>query len=261
VLLAGVMLRYRLRFLLHELDLPLGVTTIGRSADCHVTLDDPLVSRRHVRIVVGSDRVVVEDIASRNGVLLNGVALRGVTRLRDGDRLRVGTQELVFSELGAMPAEPPGRATGQLRLCAGCHLPYPREVMSCPSCEETEQVDEDTLTGGGSPGTSSLELLVEALDRALTIGRLGDAERLVRRTSDQIAQLVAVGGSVDAELLDALALHAADLTAASQDPAWALWALDVYRDTHQIPPVDVVERLADVGQAAARRPLALGGGR
>ncbi len=249
--------RHRLRFLLHELDLPLGVTTIGRGVDCHVTLDDPLVSRRHVRITVGDDRVVVEDLSSRNGVLVNGFPLRGLTPLHDGDRLRLGAQEFVFCQAGASSAPPPRRPTAELRLCAGCRLPYPREVMSCPSCEETEQVDEDTLTGGGSADTSSLELLVEALDRALATGHVGDAQRLVWRTSDQIEQIVAMGGLVDAALLAALAVQAADLTTASHDPCWALWALDVYRDTHQVPPVDVVERLAAVGTAAARGPLVL----
>jgi hypothetical protein len=246
--------RPRLRFPLHELDLPLGVTTIGRGIDCHVTLDDPLVSRRHVRITVGGDRVVIEDLSSRNGVLVNGFPLRGMTPLHDGDRLRVGAQELVFCQPGATSSAP-RRPTAELRLCARCRLPYPREVMSCPSCEETEQVDEDTLTGGGSGDTSSLELLVEALDRALATGHLRDAQRLVRRTSDQIDQLVAMGGSVDSTLLAALAVQAAELTAASHDPSWALWALDVYRDTRQIPPVDVVERLAAVGTAAAQGPL------
>jgi hypothetical protein len=249
--------RPRLRFPLHELDLPLGVTTIGRGVDCHVTLDDPLVSRRHLRITVGGDRVVIEDLSSRNGVLLNGFPVRGLTPLRDGDRLRVGAQELVFCASRVSSSTPPRRPTAELRLCAGCRLPYPREVMSCPSCEETEQIDEDTLTGSDSPGTSSLELLVEALDRALATGHVGDAQRLVRRTSDQIDQLVAMGGSVDATLLAALAVQAADLTTASHDPCCALWALDVYRDTHQVPPVDVVERLAAVGTAAAQGPLVL----
>jgi hypothetical protein len=249
--------RHRLRFLLHELDLPLGVTTIGRGVDCHVTLDDPLVSRRHVRITVGGDRVVIEDLASRNGVLVNGSPIRGLMPLHDGDRLRVGAQELVFCQSGVSSAMPHRRPTAELRLCAGCRMPYPREVMSCPACEETEQIDEDTLTGAYSPGTSSLALLVEALDRALAIGRVGDAQRLVRRTSEQIDQLVAMGGSVDAALLAALAVQAAELTAASHDPCWALWALDVYRDTGQVPPVDVVERLAAVGTATAQGPLVL----
>jgi hypothetical protein len=248
--------RCRLRFLLHELDLPLGAMTIGRGADCQITLNDPLVSRRHVRILVGSDRVVIEDLNSRNGVLVNGAALRGLTQLRDGDRIRVGTQELVFRDQAFAAATPIRRATGELRICSTCRLPYPRQLLSCPACDEIERVDEDTLPGRGSPGIPILPLLVDALDHALSLGRVADAERLARRTSDQIHQLVAAGGSVDAALLATLAGRAADLTFQSQDPTWALWALDVYRDTRQVPPIDLVERLADVGKAAALGLLA-----
>ena len=175
------MLRHRLRFLLHELDLPLGVTTIGRGDECHLTVDDPLVSRRHVRIVVGSDQVVVEDLNSRNGVLLNGAPLHGTTRVHDGDRLRVGAQEFVLCEIGAAPVAtgaPIHRATAELRLCACCRLAYPLEVMSCPACGESEQVKEDTDTGLSPQGTSSLDLLAEGLERAVAAGRRGDAQRL-----------------------------------------------------------------------------------
>jgi hypothetical protein len=230
--------------------------TIGRSADCHLTVNDPLVSRRHARILVGSDRVVIEDLDSRNGVLVNGATICGLTHLRDGDRMRVGSQEFVFRDLAFGAGAPIHRASGELRLCARCRLPYPRQALSCPACEEVEQIDEDTLPGNGSLGRPTLPLLVEALEHALAHGRVEDAQRLVRRTSDQIDQVVAVGGSVDAALLAALAVKAAELTTQSQDPTWALWALDVYRDTRQIPPVDLVERLAEVGKAAALGLLA-----
>lgn len=139
--------RHRLRSPLLELNLPLGATVIGRDADCHVTLADPLVSRRHARILVGSDRVVVEDLGSRNGVFVNGLGVREPAPLRDGDRLRIGTQQFLYCEVAGATSEapPPMRPTGQLGLCATCRLPYPCELVSCPACEDTEQVEEDTL--------------------------------------------------------------------------------------------------------------------
>jgi len=130
---------------MQELDLPLGATIVGRGPDCHVTLDDPLVSRRHARILVGSDRTVVEDLGSRNGILVNGRGVREPTPLRDGDRLVVGTQQMVFYEVGLLGAtSPQGRPTGQLCRCAICSKPYASESVSCPACEATDQVDEET---------------------------------------------------------------------------------------------------------------------
>src|SRR5436853_6009735 len=79
--------RYRLRFLLQEFDLPRGATILRRSSDCHVTIEDPLVSRHHARIVLEGDRAVLYDLNSRNGVKVNGQAIKEPTELTDSDRL------------------------------------------------------------------------------------------------------------------------------------------------------------------------------
>lgn len=142
------MSRPRLRFQHQELDLPLGVTLIGRDLDCHVTLDDPLVSRKHARILVGTDRVVVEDLGSRNGILLNGVTIRRPTPLRDADRMYVGTQCFVYCEVDEVPPSLPSRPTAELGLCGGCRLPYPVKTPACPACGSTERLRRDDDPGG-----------------------------------------------------------------------------------------------------------------
>ena len=95
--------RFRLRFLLQEIDLPQGDTVLGRSATCQVTIEDPLVSREHARIRINGDRATIEDLRSRNGVQVGGAPVQGVHVLRDGERVRIGTQELVF--FAAAPPE------------------------------------------------------------------------------------------------------------------------------------------------------------
>jgi hypothetical protein len=251
--------RFRLRFLLQEFDLPRGITVIGRSLDCNLTIEDPLVSRQHARIQVDDEGGSVEDMESRNGVRVNGHTIRGATPLRDGDRVRIGTQDFVFCRV-----DPAGKAhsktTGVLRLCANCRLPYPREMAACPNCEATEQTDEETLSG--SFGTEnqtawSVQLLVEALERALTLGRVSDAERIARRATAQVEELVTAGGSIDTKALAALAAQAVATTMATNDPTWVLWTLDIYRRTDRVPPVDVVER---VGEAAAKHRGVVRGG-
>jgi hypothetical protein len=51
--------RYRLRFLLQEFDLPAGQTLIGRGDDCHITVFDPAISRRHARIFVDDQHALL----------------------------------------------------------------------------------------------------------------------------------------------------------------------------------------------------------
>ena len=242
------MARYRLRFVLQEFDLPQGTTIIGRSLDCHLTIEDPLVSRKHARIVVTADGAHIEDAGSRNGVKVNGATIREPTLLSNGDRLRIGTQDFVFCCV-----DPVGRAnsrtTGQLRLCANCHMPYPRELLACPSCEATEQTDEDTLTGSGSheaPHAWTMQLIIEALERALRLGRVSDAERLAKRATGQIEELVVAGRHVDEKALAGLAVQAVATSVASNDPSWALWVIDVYGRIPCVPPAEVVDSLTEV---------------
>jgi hypothetical protein len=110
--------------------------------------------------------------------------------------------------------------------------------------------------GGHSTRTWSAQLLVEALDRALALARLQDAERILRRATAQVEEMVASGGQVDFASLGALATRAAATTLATDDPTWALWVLDIYRRIGGVPPGEFVERLAEV--ATRHRPLVLG---
>ena len=64
--------------------------TIGRAPGCAVLLDDPTVSSLHARLTRRGDQVVLEDLGSRNGTLLNGRRLKVATALAPGDRLGVG---------------------------------------------------------------------------------------------------------------------------------------------------------------------------
>jgi hypothetical protein len=248
--------------LLQEFDLPRGITIIGRSLDCHLTIEDPLVSRQHARIVIDDAGASVEDMGSRNGVRVDGVTIKASTPLSDGMRLRIGTQDFLFCNVD-QPGKAHAKTTGVLRLCASCRMPYPREAPSCPNCESTEQTDEDTLTGvGASEGSNaarawSAQLLVEALDRALALQRLQDAERILRRATAQVDEAVSSGAPVDAASLSELAMRAAATTLAANDATWALWILDIYRRTALVPPAEVVERLAEV--ATRHRTLILAG--
>ena len=129
--------RYRLRFLLQEFDLPAGHTLIGRGEDCHITIFDPAISRRHARIFVDDRHALLEDLGSRNGCRVNGIPIKGMIELSDGDRLRIGTQELVLSEVHAATLSVIHRQTGSLCFCGSCRAAYAKEMDSCPHCGST----------------------------------------------------------------------------------------------------------------------------
>jgi hypothetical protein len=73
-----------------------GGAVIGRSHDCDVVLEDSGVSRRHASLRPSGDGWTIEDLRSTNGSRLNGAPLRDVRPLRDGDRIGLGSTEIVF---------------------------------------------------------------------------------------------------------------------------------------------------------------------
>lgn len=75
--------------------LDLGETTIGRSPDSSISLDDVTVSRRHATIKRSGDAYVLIDSGSLNGTYLNG-AVTSSAQLRHGDEIQIGKFRLHF---------------------------------------------------------------------------------------------------------------------------------------------------------------------
>ena len=64
---------------------------IGREPDnAIVILDDAYISGHHVKLTVADGRVLVDDLASKNGTYLNGSRLSRQQALHVGDRIQVG---------------------------------------------------------------------------------------------------------------------------------------------------------------------------
>ncbi len=221
-----------------------------------MTIEDPLVSRHHARIVLEGDRAVVYDLESRNGVKVNGHAIKEPTALKDGDRLRIGTQELVFCRVDTQPAltSSSAKTTGFLRHCARCRMPYPQEAGACPSCGATEALDEETLSGQFGANAQqiwSVQLFLEVLERAMGLERYDDVNRILRRATAQVEERIVRGDQVDQSQLAKLATAAVQAALVLGDPTWGLWVAQVYRRVPQVVPEDVVGRL---GEIAARFP-------
>jgi hypothetical protein len=242
--------RFRLRFLLQEVDLGPGDTIIGRSATCQITIDDPLVSREHAKIRVAEERLTIEDLGSRNGVSVAGKPIKTVVDLADGDRVRIGSQELVVcvSATGAV-GNAQRRTTGFMCHCAACGTPYPTESPGCPSCGSKERAQEDTLTGPSSDRDWALELAAEAVVRALERRSWDDLERLLLRARLHVEQRLADGGRLDQRPLNGVGDAAVALACAKGDVAWIRWALSLYATLGQVPPTATAKSLSTLPPA------------
>src|SRR5688572_30069642 len=72
-------------------------TTIGRSPDCEIFLDDVTVSRKHAVLVRGEGSFTIEDQGSLNGTFVNRRRIDS-SPLSDGDEVQIGKYRLTFLE-------------------------------------------------------------------------------------------------------------------------------------------------------------------
>src|SRR5437870_2419376 len=80
--------------------------TIGRARENDVFLPDRWLSRRHAEIQQGADGFYVVDLGSKNGTIVNHVAITDRLRLRAGDVITLGEHTLTFSTGAERPPEP-----------------------------------------------------------------------------------------------------------------------------------------------------------
>lgn len=75
---------------------PAAGAVIGRSRECDVVLDDSGISRRHAQIRPQGGGWAIEDLGSTNGLRVNGHRVQGAAQLQPGDRIEMGSTEIVF---------------------------------------------------------------------------------------------------------------------------------------------------------------------
>jgi hypothetical protein len=92
----------------HEIS---GSLEIGREGD-RLRVDDPQVSRRHARIDLSGDRVLIRDLGSQNGTYVNDERIGAERPLAVGDTIQVGhaTLRLAVAEVaptaaGSVPSQ------------------------------------------------------------------------------------------------------------------------------------------------------------
>lgn len=68
----------------------LGPVVIGRSPSSDIVIDEPYVSASHARFTIQGPALVLEDLESTNGTMVNGHIIEQPVTLRDTDEVQVG---------------------------------------------------------------------------------------------------------------------------------------------------------------------------
>jgi predicted component of type VI protein secretion system len=236
-------MRFRLRYLHHDLELSEGQFAVGRSAGCQLSLDDPLVSRRHALLVVSKDGVTIEDLRSRNGVIVNGQRIGGRTPVRAGDKIVIGSQELTLLE----GRESAGRETAT-------HQVGKRTLPKMPAASELGERVSSFPPMEPVPGDPDAEpsmvrradafnLLGGVAEKALAMGRADEAERLLASPLADVVEASRAGKRLSPWLVDMAARFAAKLATSTAKGAWADYVIELYDAQVRPCPAPVIDEL------------------
>ncbi len=233
---------YRLRYLHHDLELTDGEFAVGRSGSCQLSLDDPLVSRRHaVFFVSQSGGVSVEDQQSRNGVLVNGQRIAVKTPLRPGDRILIGSQELMLLAPSDAAPHAPGAQVGRRTLT---RLPIQDSDIE-PGSGITLQPGAEVADADASMirRVHVFKLLGGVAEKALVMGRAEEAERLLATPLSDLVEASRAGKRLSPSLVDTVARFAAKLATATAKASWADYVVELYFAQGRPCPAPVVDEL------------------
>jgi pSer/pThr/pTyr-binding forkhead associated (FHA) protein len=107
--------------------------TLGRSPECDFALNDQNISRRHALIKRTWNGFTVQDLGSKNGVLVNGKRADGPAPIKDGDEIQVGGIKMTF-------IDPASRILDQFGVLSD-------ETVGKPDAEIGEQAEDQPPEG------------------------------------------------------------------------------------------------------------------
>ena len=147
---------------------------IGRGETCHLRPNSEQVSREHAEFTIEANGLIVRDLGSRNGTLVNGKALTTeACKLKDRDLVQVGPLTFAVSiydapKAAAKPATPPTAfPAGSAEVARAKAKPSPDDVPA-------EDIDS-WLFGDNTIATVDQPTVVYGGD-TLTIAAFRDAQ-------------------------------------------------------------------------------------
>lgn len=229
-------MRFRLRYLQHDLELNEGTFAVGRNASCQLSLDDPLVSRRHAIFELAGGGVTIEDLNSRNGVIVNGHRIETKVALNVGDRILIGSQELTLLAARDGAANVTGGGVGKMTL--------PKMKVSTPSSgfPVISSIDSDPEPSMVRRA-DQFKLLSGVAEKALAMGKAGEAERLLASALADVIESTRAGRPLPPTLVDQAAKFSAKLATATGKGGWADYVIELYAAQKRPCPAHVIDEL------------------
>lgn len=116
---------------------------IGRGTDCDFQINDANISRRHAVVRRDWNDITIEDLGSKNGVVINDKKINGRASLRDADEILLGAVRMTF-------IDPSAKFIGKLDDIPAFQ-DNTRQEEEAVSEPEEEEVDEVAAAGPQDP--------------------------------------------------------------------------------------------------------------
>ncbi len=214
-----------------------GELIIGRDIEATVVLEDPLVSRFHARLNVGTDgRVTLEDLHSANGVFVNGSKLsRPSMVLGEGDRLLIGTTEVSVFSL---------RASAQVRLGRQIAKIQPVAVVAIDATEPPSRTMPSAGNSMKAPAkrtfaatgrSDAMNLVGQFAEQLMDSGNPLEATRVLSEHLQNLMKGASVGLSVPSRILESATGYALRLHRWTKRDTWLEFVLELHLAALQVP--------------------------
>lgn len=243
------MKRYRITYKNTSIEAPEGEFLIGRSNECHLVLDDPSVSRIHAVIRRSGDELEVEDRGSRNGVIVNKERIREQRKLGNGDQVVIGHQ-VIRIVLSAEPSK--ADRTQGIKRCPSCGAWSSGDASTCAVCGTSISVsapfagDDDLKVKTAAGGRPTFSMLVELALKAIQVGKLEEAERLVSGISSSAEARLNDGESLVPGDLDKIATVMVALAQAAKAPKEISRLFSLHFAAKNLMSRELVEKMYDI---------------
>jgi pSer/pThr/pTyr-binding forkhead associated (FHA) protein len=108
---------------------------VGRSEDCHVLIDDPLISRHHLVLRYERGQWVLEKLTNLAPLTVNGAAVQQTLSVKSGDQVNMSPYILVLDDLpgGFISSVTPASQQVSKIMPASADLEYPETMIDQPT--------------------------------------------------------------------------------------------------------------------------------
>ena len=159
-----------------------GEYILGRSPYCSIVVSNALASRQHCAVRLTSDGLVIADLNSRNGTLVNGKRLDGERQVGPGDIIRIGSDSLEVV-MADSPAERKSSRRGE-RHDTVDRLELESIPPSAPDAPVTLEEDSSTYTHN-----STIELVVELVRTSSDLPDRLERVQTIQRSIDTLVEV------------------------------------------------------------------------